>query len=207
MALDTYLIFLAATIIVILAPGAAAITAATQGASNGRIRACAGVFGIALANAIYFALSAAGLASLLTASNLVFSIIKWAGVVYLFWLGSQALFSRTGPISAKRGQGQSPLRSLFLKGFVIEFANPKALLYFAAILPQFIDPTRPLAPQFLIMGATIFVIDVSVYAGYGCLGDYLTRGGLKAWAVTLINKTAGGALLFVGVRMASVTAR
>jgi threonine/homoserine/homoserine lactone efflux protein len=93
--------------------------------------------------------------------------------------------------------------SLFGKGFVVEFANPKALLYFAAILPQFLDISKPIMPQILIMGGTTVVLDLISYSLYAYAGDRLTSGGVKEWIVRLVNRVAGGALLLAGARMAS----
>jgi threonine/homoserine/homoserine lactone efflux protein len=207
MALDTYLVFLLTTAVVVFTPGAAAIAVASQGASNGGRRAIAGVLGIAGANVIYFALSATGIASLIIASNTLFQIIKWVGVGYLVWLGCTAIFSANGPIRVSASQKQSSLKRLFTQGFVIEFANPKALMYFAAILPQFLDTSHPILKQILIMGITTLLIDLTSYTSYAFLGDRIARGGLKSWVVGLINKSAGAALLFAGFRMASVSAR
>lgn len=205
MPLDTYLIFLMTTAVVVFSPGAASVTVATQGATNGGRRALCGVVGIASANAVFFALSATGIASLILASHLAFSVIKWVGVAYLVWLGLTALLSRGGAIRIREGKGRSSLSVLFVQGFVVEFANPKALLYFAAILPQFLEPEAAILPQILIMGGTTFLIDLTSYSAYAFLGDRLTRGGLKDWVVNLINKCAGAALLYAGFRMASVT--
>ncbi|WP_422375815.1 LysE family translocator [Roseibium sp.] len=205
MPLDTYLIFLMTTAVVVFSPGAASVTVATQGAANGGRRALCGVVGIACANAVFFALSATGIASLILASHMAFSVIKWVGVAYLVWLGLTALLSRGGAIRVRKGKRRSSLSVLFVQGFVVEFANPKALLYFAAILPQFLDPEAAILPQILIMGGTTFLIDLTSYSAYAFLGDRLTRGGLKDWVVNLINKCAGAALLYAGFRMASVT--
>lgn len=205
MAYDLYLVFLLTTAVVVFSPGVAAITAASQGATNGRRRALAGVFGIAFANVIYFVLSATGIASLIIASNAVFSVIKWIGVAYLVYLGMTALLSNSGGINVRVDRKQSRLRALFAQGFIVEFANPKALLYFAAILPPFLDTARPILPQILIMGGTTFFIDLTSYSTYALLGDRMTRGGLKDWVVNLINKTAGGALLYAGFRMTRVS--
>lgn len=207
MALDTYLLFLITTAVVVFTPGAAALAVAAQGASNGGRRAMAGVAGVAGANVIYFVLSATGIASLIVASNTLFQIIKWIGVAYLVWLGLTALFSANGPIRVAAGNTQSPLAKLFTQAFVIEFANPKALMYFAAILPQFLDPAQPILRQILIMGVTTLVMDLVSYSLYGFLGDRIAHGGLKRWIVALINKSAGAALLFAGFRMASVSTR
>ncbi|MCK4711517.1 MAG: LysE family translocator [Marinosulfonomonas sp.] len=206
MALETYLVFAITTIVVVFSPGAAAIAVASQGAANGWRRALFGVVGIASANVVYFVLSATGIAALIIASNLVFSVIKWVGVGYLIYLGLNAIFSRAGAIKVGQGTRQSRISALFMHGFVVEFANPKALLYFAAILPQFLNTDAAILPQILIMGATTLLIDLTAYTLYAALGDRLTRGGIKGWVVGLVNKTAGGALLFAGYKMASVNA-
>ncbi|UZD91397.1 LysE family translocator [Cognatishimia activa] len=207
MTIETYLVFLITTAVVCFTPGAAAITVASQGAANGGRKAFAGVVGIASANVIYFILSGTGIASLIVASNLLFQIIKWVGVAYLLWLGVTAIFSANGPIKVSPSRTSKSTKKLYVQGFVIEFANPKALMYFAAILPQFLNPEMPILPQILIMGVTTLAIDLMSYTAYGFLGDRIAAGGLRKWVVGLINKSAGAALIFAGIRMASVSAR
>jgi len=203
MELSLFFLFAVTTFVVVFSPGPAAITVASQGAGNGLSRALFGVFGVAAANAVYFGLSATGIASLIIASNVVFSIIKWIGVIYLVYLGASAIFSRSGGLKIERGD---PERRgvLFTKGFIVEFANPKALLYFAAILPQFLDVAAPILPQILIMGLTTIVLDVSVYSVYGYLGHRIARSGVKVWVIKLLNRSAGCALLFAAYKMADV---
>lgn len=207
MAPETFFIFLVATAVVVFSPGAAAIAIASQGAANGGKRALAGVFGVATANVVYFVLSATGVAALIIASHLLFSTIKWVGVAYLIWLGLTAIFSKSGAIKVAAVEKQTRLGKLFSQGFLIEFANPKALLYFAAILPQFVDPESAVLPQLVIMGVITLCMDLVSYSAYGFLGDKIARGGLKGWIVGLINKLAGLALIYAGVKMASVSAR
>ncbi len=204
MELSTYFLFLATTAVVVFSPGPAAITIAAQGSGNGVRRAQFGVFGIASANAIYFALSATGIASIIIASNALFTVIKWVGIAYLCYLGLSAIFSKTGGFKVKQGRRESA-RLLFTKGFVVEFANPKALLYFAAILPQFLNVNGPIALQFLIMGATTLALDFAAYSIYSFLGATVSRSGVKAWAIKSINTAAGGALLFSAFKMMRVT--
>ena len=203
MELGIYLVFFLTTAVVIFVPGPAAITIAAQGASNGCKRAAFGTLGVASANAVYFILSAMGIASLLIASSFVFNAIKWVGVAYLVYLGLSAIFSKTGGIQFPNGHLQSAV-SLFGRGFLVEIANPKALLYFAAILPQFLDVSKPILPQILLMGGTTVVLDLIAYSLYAYAGDRLTSGRVKDWIVRLINRVAGGALLLAGARMASV---
>ena len=203
MELGIYLIFFVTTAVVIFVPGPAAIAIAAQGAGNGHKRAIFGTLGVASANAVYFILSAMGIATLLIASPLIFNAIKWVGVAYLVYLGLSAIFSKSGGIQFPTGKLQSAF-SLFGKGFLVEFANPKALLYFAAILPQFLDVSRPIVPQMLLMGGTTVALDLISYSLYAYAGDRLTNGAVKEWIVRLINRVAGGALLLAGARMASV---
>ncbi|MEM9571535.1 MAG: LysE family translocator [Pseudomonadota bacterium] len=203
MDLQIFMLFAITTFVVVFSPGPAAITAASQGAANGVWRASFGVLGIAAANAVYFALSATGIASLIIASHTLFSIIKWVGVAYLIYLGGAALFSKTGGLKVQAGQ-RSRRSTLFATGFTVEFANPKALLYFAAILPQFIDPTRAILPQILMMGGLTLAIDLVIYSVYAQLGHALATSGAKPWIVKSINRLAGSALLFAAFKMARV---
>ncbi|MEH6616485.1 MAG: LysE family translocator [Porticoccus sp.] len=204
MDLSLYLIFLATTVMLILMPGPAAITVASQGATNTSNKAFFGVLGVATADVIFFALSATGIASLIIASNLMFSAVKWAGVVYLLYLGASALLSQSGAIKINRQQAQERALKLFSQGLVIQLANPKALLYFSALLPQFIEPGEPIFFQILVMGISCFLADLLIYTVYSNLGNRLAKQALKQWVISLINKVAGITLISTAVKMASL---
>ncbi len=203
---QTYLIYTVTTAIVIFSPGPTAILMASQGASNGLKPTLFGVFGITCATMIYYAMSATGIASLIVASYTLFQAIKWVGVTYLLYLGFSAIFSKSGGLVVKSGAPIRKRSSLFTRGFLVEFSNPKALLFFSAILPQFLNVGEPIALQFFIMWATAFLLQWVIYSGYAYLGHRLIQGGVKSWIINTINKTAGAALIFAGIKMASVTA-
>jgi threonine/homoserine/homoserine lactone efflux protein len=204
--LQAFLIFATTTAVVIASPGASAILVASQGASNGWKATVFSIFGIMLATTTYFVMSASGLAALILASHLLFQIIKWVGVGYLIYLGLTAILSKSGGISvASKGVKRSK-KKLFSEGFIVEFANPKALLYFAAILPQFLDLSAPIAQQMIIMGLTGMLMQLIIYSAYAKTGDRLASGGVRTWVVDIVNKAAGAALIFAGIKMASVTA-
>lgn len=207
MDVQTYIIYTLTTAVVIFSPGPTAILMASQGATNGLKPTLFGVFGITCATMIYYALSATGIASLIVASYTLFQIIKWVGVAYLLYLGFTAIFSKSGGLVVKSGASIRKSRTLFTHGFLVEFSNPKALLFFSAILPQFLNVDNPIAPQFILMWATAFVLQWIIYSGYAYLGDRMIQGGVKSWIADTINKTAGAALIFAGVKMASVTAQ
>jgi threonine/homoserine/homoserine lactone efflux protein len=204
MDISVFWIFFGATLAVVLSPGPAAICAASQGAGNGLSKALSGITGIAFANVVYFALSATGIAALIIASQQVFNLIKWVGVVYLIYLGAGAILGTAGGLKIARGASM-PRHKLFLQGFIVEFANPKALLYFAAILPQFINPDDPILPQILIMGGVTVVIDLSVYTAYAYLAHRFINSGVKQRMVKTINVVAGSALLLAALKMTWVT--
>ena len=205
MDLSIFLLFATTTFVVVLTPGPAAIAVAAQASANGIARSQATVAGVASANAAFFILSATGISATIIASETVFTAIKWFGVAYLTYLGLSAIFSRSGGLQIEPGEKRSRV-SLFGKGFLVEAANPKALLYFAAILPQFLDTAAPIAPQMAIMGLTTLFFDWLIYSGYGVIGSEIARRGIRPSRISALNKLAGGALLYSAFRVAKVAA-
>ncbi len=204
-AFDTLFLFLATTFVVVMSPGPAAIAVTAQAASSGYSKAFWIILGIASANVVFFILSATGIAALIIASNVLFAIIKWVGVAYLLYLGLSAIFAKTGPLTIKPNDTSTvKTKQVFLKGFILELANPKALLYFSALLPQFIDTTRALLPQLATLGIITLLLDLLCYSFYAYLGAKTTQTGIKPWLIKTINRSAGGMLIFAGVKMASV---
>lgn len=202
---DTYLLFLVTTTVVCLTPGPAALLIVAQGISNGYRRSYWAIAGIALANAIYFALSATGVAALIVASSTLFSIIKWIGVAYLFYLGIAAMRSKSSAltVTSDASQAVSGVRA-FWQAVVVELSNPKALLYFVALLPQFIDPSRPIGMQLLIFGVTCVGLDVFAYSLYAWLGSKTQRFTANEGFVKASNRASGGLLMLAGALMATV---
>lgn len=201
----TLVLFLSTTFVVVLSPGPAAIAVTGEAASSGFKRSFFVVLGIALANVFFFVLSATGIAALIIASSTLFTIIKWIGVAYLLYLGYGAIFSSAGPLKIS---GSIPLSGdlykIFLKGFVIEASNPKALLYFSAILPQFIDISQPIPLQVAVLCSINIFIDLLCYCLYAFLGYKSSQVNIPPFAIKCINRTAGGMLIFAGLMMASV---
>lgn len=201
MSFELYIFFFVTTIMLVLVPGPAAITVAKQAASDNSRLTFLTVIGVASADVLFFLLSATGIASLLVASNLVFTIIKWLGIAYLMFLGSSALFSKAGTIKVDVQATTLNPKKAFLNGLIIQLANPKALMYFSALLPQFIDPAEPLITQMLLMGLTCLLADLLVYSLFGRMGAQLAKQQVKSWVINLINKVAGIALIATGLKM------
>ncbi len=204
MDIELYLFFLVTTVMLIIVPGPAAITVATQGASHNSKITFISIFGVASADAFFFILSATGIASLIVASSLVFSIIKWFGVAYLIFLGASAIFTKAGAINIEAQSIKISPAKAFTQGLVVQLANPKALLYFSALLPQFIDPNEPVVFQMLLMGLTCFLADLLVYTMFGRMGKQLSKKQVKSWVIRIINKVAGITLISTGIKMATL---
>ncbi len=202
---ETLTLFFITTLIVVLSPGPAALAAAAEGASSGFKKSMLVVLGIASANVVYFILSATGIAALIIASHTLFTVIKWVGIAYLLYLGFSAIFSRSGPLSiSPDGRQPSKWYKRFLKGFIIEISNPKALLYFSALLPQFIDISNPVIPQLAVLCIITIFLDISCYCLYGYLGFKSMNRGVKPFLAKIINRSAGCMLILAGFKMASV---
>ncbi|MES2072260.1 MAG: LysE family translocator [Pseudomonadota bacterium] len=205
MSWEAYLVFVLTTGVICLTPGPAALLIVAQGMSNGMRRSYWAIAGIAVANAIYFGLSATGIAALIAASGTLFSIIKWGGVAYLFYLGLAAILNKASALTVAEDQRlavQGP--RAFWHAVVIELSNPKALLYFIALLPQFIDPARALGAQMLIYGASCIALDLGSYSLYAWLGSKTRRFTASSKFVRRSNRASGSLLLIAGALMAGV---
>lgn len=202
MAIEVFLIFAMTSALVVISPGPTVVLVTSQGAGGGWKAAVFGIVGVMLGTAFYFALAATGLATIIIASQFLFLVIKWIGAGLLIAFGLLLLFGKTATFAAKAGTGEAKRAKLFMQGLLIEIANPKAMIYFTAILPQFIDLSRPIVPQMLIMGATGLTIQFVVYSAYAVAGSGLSNFAQRSWLVSAISKSAGLAMIWAGTRLA-----
>src|SRR5512145_2825209 len=145
MTLETWLAFFVASWLISLSPGAGAISCMAAGLRYGFRRAAWNIAGLILGILFVLAIVAAGLGAILAASSLAFAVVKWLGVAYLVWLGIQQWRAPAFAVDAAAAAtrlGASP-RELVIRGFLVNATNPKGLLFMLAVLPQFIDPSRP----------------------------------------------------------------
>lgn len=194
MTLEAWALFCLTELLLCLKPGPACLVVVSLAVRRGRPAALAASGGVIGANATYFALSASGLAALIVSSSALFTAVRWAGAAYLIWLGARTLWrsfasrdeqpARLASISAQRS---------FWQGFVVQGANPGLLIYFTAILPQFVDAGAPLAPQVAILAFSSFAIELAVLWAYAALS---AGAGRRAGSrFTIWSERAGGGLL------------
>jgi len=159
MTFKTWLLFVGVETALSLSPGPAVFYTVSQGVRGALRRTLPAAAGILTANGIYFVLSATSLGAIIAASASFFTIAKWIGAAYLIYLGLKALRSANSMHSvtldgSPEEKGQD-LRGVYMGALTLQLANPKALLFFLALLPQFIDPTHAVVPQMLIQRVDI----------------------------------------------------
>jgi len=209
MSFEAWLAFFVASWVISLSPGAGAIASMSCGLQYGFWRGYWNAIGLQIALMLQIAVVAAGLGAVLATSELAFGLIKWFGVAYLLWLAWkqwQALPQALDDSAASRPIGR-PL-SLVLRGFVVNASNPKAIVFILAVLPQFLDPTKPLLLQYVEMGATMVVVDLLVMAGYTGLAARVLRLLRTPRQQRLVNRSfatlfAGAAALLATVKRAA----
>jgi threonine/homoserine/homoserine lactone efflux protein len=199
--------FVTATVAAIV-PGPAVLYVAGQGLRHGARKAIAANLGILGGNAVWFAACAAGLAALVAVASPLFAALRWLGAAYLAWLGLRAWRDALrGLPSAQRLA--APVRGgglrLWRQGVLLQLTNPKAILFFTALLPQFVEPAHAIAPQILVLAATSLLSEFVVLAAYGWLA---ARGGTLLVArprlARAADAAAGTCLIGAGVGLALV---
>ena len=200
MELHTFLIYLLAATGLSLSPGPNGLLALTHGALHGRRKALYTIFGGASGFVAVIALSMFGIGALLKTSLVWLTVMKWVGGAYLVWLGIEVW--RSPPIGIDIGGKAAEPRagwSLFRQGALSALTNPKGVLFFAAFLPQFIDPARSLVLQFLIMAGTFAVIEIATELFIASMAHqispWLRRVGRR------FNQTCGGLFVAIGVAL------
>jgi homoserine/homoserine lactone efflux protein len=195
MTFETWLLFLTLETALSLSPGPAVFYVVTQGV-RAFPRAVPATLGILSANAIYFGLSATSLGALIAASARFFTAAKWVGAAYLIYLGIKSLRAAAAShsvafVAAQRGGGArqgDDRRQIYLGALTLQLSNPKALLFFLALLPQFIDTHRPVAPQMAVLAATSMLPEFCILLAYGWLAHRAAHASAKFGVTRSMNR-------------------
>ena len=140
---------------------------------------------------------------MIVASSRLFAILMWAGAGYLVWMGLHMLL---GPSHAPAVTIPQPVARSFVRGFVVQCANPKALVFFVALLPQFIDPAASIARQILILGTSSVLIEWLVLSLYVGVTVRARAAVGTRWGGSL-ERVGGGFLVAAGARLALLRVR
>lgn len=195
MSFNVWLAFLVASVVIAVTPGPGAVLSIATGLRHGYSGAVRAIFGLQSALLIQLLVVALGLGAVLAASSTAFLLLKVAGAAYLIYLGvrkwrapAEELDEQSMP--ERRGGG------FYLQGLLVNLTNPKALIFIVALVPQFVTPDLPQAPQFAIIATTMVMTDFVVMSCYALLA-----GRCRAWLhsprmLKAQNRVFGG--LFVG---------
>ena len=205
MSFEVWLTFFAASWLISLSPGPGAVYAMSCGMNHGFWRGYAGTVGLIAGILTLLAAAAVGLGALLTASVTAFQFVKWCGVAYLVYIGVQQWRSAARRIEGPGAKARLPARTLVARGWALNATNPKGALFMLAVVPQFVDPTTPLAPQYLLIATTLAFTDVVVMAGYTMFAAKVLAALRDPRHLIALNRLFGG--LFVGAAFLLATWR
>lgn len=193
MALEVWLAFFGAAILIALSPGAGAIQSMATGLKHGVRRGYWNILGMEIGLMLQLTLVAIGVGAAVASSITAFHVIKWIGVLYLLYLAVRQWRSVTTDLRTQIGAAVDGGRlSLAARGFLVNATNPKSLVFFLAVLPQFVVPTAPLLPQYLAVGATMVAVDLVVMGLYTGLAARLVELLHTPRQQTILNRTFSG---------------
>ena len=203
MALEVFLAFLAASILISVSPGAGAVNTMSTGLRYGVKGALPAIMGLQLGYGVQVVLVGVGLGALLSQSQLAFELIKWFGVLYLVYLGYQKWTQPPLEMELHGGKTESSAKQFWQAAFV-NLTNPKATVFLLALFPQFVNPNADnLVLQYSIMGTTLIIVDVVVMIGYASLASGLSRWMKSEQHQKLQNRIFGGMFVAAAGLMAS----
>jgi homoserine/homoserine lactone efflux protein len=202
--LSVWITYLVATIILSVSPGPGVFSSLAAGLNHGFRRGMWNAVGMQVANFTLMIIVSVGLGAILLASENLFNAVKWGGVAYLVWLGIATWRSEPHHFDARadapRGRDS---REVFLKGFFVNLTNPKGIIFYVAVLPQFIDVARPQFVQYAILGLTTLVVDMVVMAGYIGLASRVLAVMKDPSHLRWVNRILGGAFVAAGMALAA----
>ncbi len=173
-----YLVFLGVMAVMAVTPGPANLFSVATGIERGRRAVLITVFGMNVATLVWFAAAALGLGALVAAFPVAFRWVAIAGALYVAWLGATALWHALRSPEESAFTHRAPVhvrRPAFVDGFLVQIANPKAILFFTAVLPPFLDVDRPAVPQLALFALAVVGMDTITMSAYGLGGAALAH--------------------------------
>jgi homoserine/homoserine lactone efflux protein len=202
MDLAVWLYYLVATIILSLTPGPGVFSSISSGLHHGVRLGVWNAVGMQAANLVCIAVVALGLGAILLASETLFEAVRWLGVGYLVYLGVAAWRAKPRGFEDEDDHARTA-REIFARGFLVNITNPKGIIFFAAIFPQFIDVTRPLALQYAILGATTLATDLAIMTGYIALASKVFRALKDPAHLRWASRGLGSMFITAGLALAA----
>ncbi|MCK5934001.1 MAG: LysE family translocator [Fulvimarina manganoxydans] len=195
MSMNVWLIYVATVLALMSTPGPSQLLMLANSGAHGLRRSLSTAAGDLSANLLQMLAAGFGLAAIIAASGTALAVIKWAGVAYLIWLGLRMIRGgRPDRGGIEEGRPNATLSKLYMQGFLTSAANPKAVVFFAALFPQFISADHAFWPQFIVLSATYLVMDGLFLSLYGASASWVAarfKGAARAW----IERAGGGFMI------------
>ena len=204
MTLEIYLAYIAACFLIAIIPGPTVTVIVANSLAHGTRAGLANVAGTQLGLGLMMAVLIVGLSSVIAAMGWVFDWLRWAGAAYLIWLGYKLL--RSPDIGEQASAKAAPRGGFFLQGFLVMMSNPKALFWFGAFIPQFVDPKGDYVGQIVLLGLTAMAVALVSDGAYAVLtggaGSFLSKKRVR-----LVSRLGGGFLIGGGIWLALTRGR
>lgn len=200
--MEFFLIYLTTVFVASIVPGPSMILALTHGVKYGAKKTMATALGNTCASIIQASISIAGLGAVLTASRPLFLTLKYLGAAYLIYLGLNVWRSRPMRLEISvpgNSMTGSSFAKRFSQGFYVAAANPKAIVFFSALFPQFIDPTVPPLSQYLALIVPLSIIAFACMMMYALGGARITDFFTRPHTGSYFNKIIGGSFILLGI--------
>ncbi|MGB2222608.1 LysE family translocator [Neptunomonas sp.] len=200
--MESYLIYVGVAIATILLPGPAVMLTLNNSIQRGILKSLAGILGIALAILLVAIISATSLGIVLASSAIAFNIIKIVGAAYLIYLGIKMFRSETTNNDLFK-EKEGSFFKCFMEGFLVSVSNPKAVIFFMSIFPQFIDLTQEYTPQFILLAVTFSFLVIVIHTIYAVSASFAKSKLSSQNGSSLLNKISGGVFVSFGVGLAA----
>ncbi|WP_170333841.1 LysE family translocator [Ruegeria arenilitoris] len=196
MSFDIWITYVATVLLLMSTPGPSQLLMLSNSATNGLKRGIFTATGDLTANLLQMLAAGLGLAAIIAASGAALAVIKWLGVAYLLFLGVKMILKADR--KAAQATPRASRKSLWMQGFITSAANPKAVVFFAALFPLFIDGALPFWPQFAILSVTYLTIDGLFLTAYGGSASWLAtrlKGSARLW----LDRAGGGFMILAAL--------
>ena len=204
MSLELYIAYILTCAVIALIPGPTVTVIVANSLRYGARAGLLNVAGTQLGLGLMMLILVVGLSSVIAAMGWLFEWLRWAGAAYLVWLGYKLL--RSPEAIADAGSAPEPRGGFLLQGFLVLMANPKALLWFGAFIPQFVDPSGNYVGQIILLGVTAMAVALVSDGAYAVLtgraGAFLSKKRIR-----LVSRLSGGFLIGGGIWLALTRAR
>lgn len=195
------LAFFVTDLVACFLPGPAVLAVASLGLSGALRGMWGAIVGINISNMIWYAMVSLGLIALVSTMPEVFTVLRWVGTLYLFWLGVQT-WRHPSHLRVAGAQGATGFARGLAGAAAVQLSNPKALVFFTVFLPPFINLHHPIAPQIVRLATIGIAIEVVALAFYGLLAYRLGQLAVTPAAGRRIGRTSGSILMAIAVAMA-----